>query len=132
MASIFTKIINGEIPSHKIAENEHCYAFLDIMPTNTGHTLVVPKKEVDNLFDLDKETYDKLFDFVYLVAEALEKAIPCNRVGLSVVGLEVPHAHVHLIPIDKLSDMDFAKKREMANPETLQKIVAQIQQHLKK
>ncbi len=107
--SIFTKIIKGEIPSYKVAENENFYAFLDINPNAKGHTLVVPKKEVDKIFDLDEETYKELMLFARKVAIAIEKVIPCNRVGVSVIGLEVPHTHVHLIPINKMSDMDFRK-----------------------
>jgi len=101
MASIFTKIINGEIPCHKIAESENYFAFLDINPWEEGHTLVIPKKEVDYIFDLDNQTYEGLMAFSKKVAHAVEKAIPCKRVGLLVEGLEVPHAHVHLIPIVK-------------------------------
>lgn len=101
MASIFTKIINGDIPCHKIAESDHYLAFLDINPWEEGHTLVIPKKEVDYIFDLDNETYEGLMAFSKKVAHAVEKAIPCKRVGMLVEGLEVPHAHVHLIPIVK-------------------------------
>ncbi|EDO26907.1 predicted protein, partial [Nematostella vectensis] len=98
MSSIFTKIINREIPSYKVAEDKNYYAFLDINPNAKGHTLVIPKKEVDKLFDLDAETYTGLLQFAYKVAKALEKTVSCNRIGMTVVGLEVPHAHVHLIP----------------------------------
>ena len=111
MSSIFTKIINGEIPSYKIAEDESYYAFLDINPNAKGHTLVVPKKEVDKLFDLDTETYTGLLQFAHKVAKALEKTVSCNRVGMTVVGLEVPHAHVHLIPINNVSDINFTSKK---------------------
>lgn len=111
MSSIFTKIINGKIPSYKIAENENFYAFLDINPNAKGHTLVVPKKEVDNIFDLDAETYTGLMQFAQKVAKALEKTIVCNRIGMTVVGLEVPHAHVHLIPINSVSDINFTSKK---------------------
>ncbi|MFY0602836.1 MAG: HIT family protein [Flavobacteriaceae bacterium] len=113
--SIFTKIINGEIPSYKIAENEYYYAFLDINPNAKGHTLVIPKKEVDKIFDLDISTYNGLMSFSYRVAKAIEKTVPCNRVGISVVGLEVPHAHVHLIPINRMTDMQFIKKEKLSN-----------------
>lgn len=99
MASIFTRIIQGEIPCYKIAENEHCFAFLDISPLSKGHTLVVPKKEVDYIFDLDTDTYTALMAFSKQVATAIGKAVPCLRVGVAVIGLEVPHAHVHLIPL---------------------------------
>lgn len=111
MASIFTKIINGEIPSYKIAEDENYYAFLDINPNAKGHTLVIPKKEVDKLFDLDSKTYTGLMQFAHKVAKTLEKTISCNRIGMSVVGLEVPHAHVHLIPINRVSDINFTSKK---------------------
>ncbi len=108
--SIFTKIIQGEIPSYKVAENESFYAFLDINPNAKGHTLVVPKKEVDKIFDLDEETYLELMLFARKVAMAIKKVIPCNRIGISVIGLEVPHTHIHLIPINEMEDMDFRKK----------------------
>lgn len=111
--SIFTKIIKGEIPSYKVAEDDNFYAFLDINPNAKGHTLVVPKKEENKIFDLPKEEYLALMDFSYKVAKALEKAVPCNRVGMSVVGLEVPHVHVHLIPINNMADMQFMKKEKL-------------------
>jgi histidine triad (HIT) family protein len=113
MPSIFTRIINGEIPSYKIDEDEHCYAFLDINPNAVGHTLCVPKKEVDKLFDLDQEIYMHLMQFSKRIAAALEQAVPCKRVGMAVVGLEVPHAHVHLIPIHRMTDMSFQTKVKM-------------------
>jgi len=112
MASIFTKIINGEIPSYKIAENDKFFAFLDINPNAKGHTLVVPKKEVNKLFDLDKETYNELMSFSREIAIALEKSIPCKRIGMSVIGLEVPHVHVHLIPLQTMEDIQFTKKEK--------------------
>jgi len=115
--SVFTKIISGEIPSFKVAENDDFYAFLDINPNAKGHTLVVPKKEVDKLFDLDEETYTKLFAFSRKVAKAIEKAIPCKRIGLSVIGLEVPHVHVHLIPLNEMADIQFNKKEKFTNQE---------------
>ena len=117
MASIFTKIIQGEIPSYKIAEDENYFAFLDINPNAKGHTLVIPKKEVNKIFDLDKEMYSGLMDFSYRVAKALEKAVPCERIGMSVIGLEVPHVHVHLIPINIMDDMRFIKKEKLTNEE---------------
>jgi len=113
MPSIFTRIINGEIPSYKIDEDEHCYAFLDINPNAVGHTLCVPKQEVDKLFDLDQEIYMHLMQFSKRIAAALEQAVPCKRVGMAVVGLEVPHAHVHLIPIHQMIDMNFQTKVKM-------------------
>ncbi|MFL0109311.1 HIT family protein [Tenacibaculum maritimum] len=108
--SIFTKIIAGEIPSYKIAEDENFYAFFDINPNAKGHTLVVPKREENKLFDLTKEEYDGLMSFSYRVAKALEKTIDCKRIGMSVIGLEVPHVHVHLIPIHQMVDMQFTQK----------------------
>jgi len=111
MSSIFTKIIHGEIPSYRIAEDQNYYAFLDINPNAKGHTLVVPKKEVDKVFDLDSETYIGLMQFAYKVAKALENTVVCNRIGMTVVGLEVPHAHVHLIPINSVSDINFTSKK---------------------
>ena len=113
MPSIFTRIINGEIPSYKIDEDEHCYAFLDINPNAICHTLCVPKKEVDRLFDLDQEIYIHLMQFSKRIAAALEQAVPCKTVGMAVVGLEVPHAHVHLIPIHQMTDMSFQTKVKM-------------------
>ena len=107
MASIFTKIVNGELPSYKIAETEDYYAFLDIFPLKKGHTLVIPKKEVDYIFDLDDALYKGLFAFAKKVGKAIEKVIPCKRIGITVIGLEVPHAHIHLIPLDGLYDIDF-------------------------
>lgn len=111
MSSIFTKIINGEIPCYKIAENETCFAFLDINPLAKGHTLVIPKREIDYLFDVEDELYSELMLFSKKVARAIEKTVPCERIGMTVIGLEVPHAHVHLIPINAISDMNFAKPK---------------------
>ncbi len=111
--SVFTKIIAGEIPSYKIAEDHNYIAILDINPNAIGHTLVIPKKEVNKLFDLDKETYNGLMDFSFRVANALKKTIPCKRIGMSVIGLEVPHVHVHLIPINTMADMQFIKKEKL-------------------
>jgi len=129
MASIFSKIIAGEIPSHKIAEDEQYYAFLDIFPVAKGHTLVVPKKEVDYIYDLDDETLAGLHIFAKKVAKAIEKAVPCQRIGVAVVGLEVPHAHVHLIPINSMADMNFANKKKMSQEELAQ-IAEKIRQYL--
>ena len=112
MASIFTKIINGEIPCYKIAETDDFFAFLDINPNSKGHTLCIPKKEVDKIFDLDEATYNGLMQFSRHIAIAIEKAIPCNRVGISVIGLEVPHAHVHLIPLHSMEEARFIKKEQ--------------------
>jgi len=110
MSTIFTKIINGEIPSYKVAENDDFYAFLDVNPNAKGHTLVVPKKEANKLFELDEETYNGLMRFSRKIAIALEKTIPCKRVGMVVIGLEVPHVHVHLIPLEAMQDMQFMHK----------------------
>jgi histidine triad (HIT) family protein len=115
--SIFTKIISGEIPSYKVAENDHFVAFLDINPNAKGHTLVVPKKEENKIFDLSIDAYRKLMDFSYTVAKALEKAVPCKRVGMSVIGLEVPHVHVHLIPLNEMADIQFVQKVTLSNEE---------------
>ena len=117
MASIFTKIINGEIPSYKIAEDENFFAFLDINPNAKGHTLCIPKKEVDKVFDLDEETYHGLMSFSRKVAIALEKAINCKRVGVAVIGLEVPHVHVHLIPLNDMKEMTFKHKVSLEKDE---------------
>ena len=110
MKSVFSKIINKEIPCHLVAEDLDNIAFMDINPIAIGHVLIVPKKEVDSIFDLDNNTYHKLWDFAKKVSFALKKTIPCNRIGVSVIGLEVPHAHIHLVPINKITDMDFQKK----------------------
>lgn len=117
MASLFTKIISGEIPSHKIAETEEFYAFLDINPNTKGHTLCIPKKEVNKIFDLDKETYMRLMSFSRDVALAMRKVISCKRIGMSVVGLEVPHVHVHLIPLNKMGDTNFAQSQNLSKEE---------------
>ena len=111
MSSIFTKIVKGEIPSYKIAETETCYAFLDINPLSEGHVLCIPKKEVDYLFDVDDQTYTELMLFSKSVAQAIKSTIPCQRIGVAVLGLEVPHAHVHLVPINGLYDIDFSKPK---------------------
>lgn len=115
--SIFTKIINGEIPSYKVAEDDDFIAFLDINPNSKGHTLVVPKKEENKIFDMSKEDYNNLMDFSYRVAKALEKTVDCLRIGVSVIGLEVPHVHVHLIPINSMADMQFQKKVQLNKDE---------------
>tara|TARA_B110000285_G_C14994293_1_gene547971 strand:+ start:590 stop:979 length:390 start_codon:yes stop_codon:yes gene_type:complete len=115
--SVFTKIISGEIPSYKIAENDDFIAFLDINPNAKGHTLVVPKKEENKIFELSRDAYQRLMDFSFTVAKALEKAVPCKRVGMSVIGLEVPHVHVHLIPLNAMTDIQFAKKVTLSKEE---------------
>ncbi len=130
MSSIFSKIIAGDIRCYKVGETETCFAFLDINPLKKGHTLVIPKKEVDKLFDLDDQTYQELFDFTKRIAQSIEKEFDCNRAAMAVVGLEVPHAHVHVIPIDYLSDMDFGQKREVCTPEEFQDIAQRIGSNL--
>jgi len=114
MASIFTKIINGELPCYKIEETEDFIAFLDVNPNAKGHTLCIPKKEVDKIFDLDEATYNALMSFSRTVALALKKAVPCKRIGVSVIGLEVPHAHVHLIPLQSMDDARFIQKVKLS------------------
>jgi histidine triad (HIT) family protein len=130
MATIFSKIVNGEIPSHKIAENENFYAFLDINPLAKGHTLVIPKKEVDYIFDLDEETYMGLQAFARKIAIALKKAIPCKKVGVAVLGLEVPHAHIHLVPMQSEQDINFANPKKKFSPEEFEEIKKQITEAL--
>lgn len=117
MPTIFSKIINGEIPCHKIAENDDFLAFLDVFPCAVGHTLVIPKKEVDYIFDLEDELYIGLMKFAKSIEPAIKKAIPCKRIGVAVIGLEVPHAHVHLIPLNSMSDMDFNDKLKVTQEE---------------
>lgn len=129
MSSIFTKIINGEIPSYKIAENEQFYAFLDINPNAKGHTLVVPKKETDKIFDLDEQTYTQLMQFSYKIAKAIEKSVVCKRVGIAVIGLEVPHAHVHLIPLNEMKDATFGSKVKLT-PEEFTALAEKIKSNL--
>ena len=111
MASIFSKIASGEIPSHKIAEDDRYFAFLDINPLTKGHTLVIPKKEVDYIFDIDDDTLAGMMIFAKRVALAIEKVIPCKRIGIAVLGLEVPHAHIHLVPLNSEADINFSKPR---------------------
>lgn len=122
MASIFTKIVNGEIPSYKVAEDDNFYAFLDIFPLAKGHTLVIPKKEVDYIFDLDQETYTGLQQFARRVAIAQKKAIPCVKVGVAVLGLEVPHAHIHLVPMQSEKDINFSNPKLKLSPEEFEDI----------
>jgi histidine triad (HIT) family protein len=129
MASIFTKIVNGEIPCYKVAETEDFLAFLDVNPNSKGHTLCIPKKEVDKIFDLEESMYNGLMGFSRKVALAIEKAIPCKRVGITVIGLEVPHAHVHLIPLHSMEDARFIQKVKLSDQEfkeTAKAITAQL------
>ncbi|MBQ0788477.1 MAG: HIT domain-containing protein [Oceanihabitans sp.] len=129
MASIFTKIVQGEIPCYKVAETDDFLAFLDVNPNAKGHTLCIPKKEVDKIFDLDEETYTALMQFSRKVAIALEKAVDCKRVGVSVIGLEVPHVHVHLIPLNTMKDASFQQKTKLTTQE-FQDIAKAIQSYL--
>lgn len=129
MASIFTKIINGDIPCYKVAETDKFLAFLDINPNSKGHTLCIPKQEVDKILDLDEETFNGLMSFSRRVGIAIEKAIPCKRVGITVIGLEVPHAHVHLIPLHTMEDARFINKTKLT-PQEFQEVVEAIQANL--
>ena len=131
MATIFTKIINGEIPCHKIAEDDNYLAFLDIMPLADGHTLVIPKKEVDYIFDLDDELLAGLILFAKKLAPAIAQACPCKRVGVSVIGLEVPHTHVHLIPLNSMNDINFTREKLKPTQEELVATAARIISFLK-
>lgn len=126
MASIFTRIINGEIPSYKVAEDENYYAFLDIYPLAEGHTLVIPKKETDYIFDIEDEEYQGLFLFAKQVAAAMRKVIPCERIGIAVIGIEVQHAHIHLVPLKTSYDIDFRKPKLKLSPEEFAAIAAKI------
>lgn len=126
MASIFTKIVAGEIPCYKVAEDEHHLAFLDINPNTAGHTLCIPKKETDRWMDLEAQAYSDLMNFSRKVALALRQVVPCKRIGMSVIGLEVPHVHVHLIPLNEMSDVTFQKKVTMS-PEAFESLAQKIQ-----
>ena len=129
MPTIFTKIVNGEIPCYKIAETDEFLAFLDVNPNAKGHTLCIPKKEVDKIFDLDEASYIGLMQFSRRIAIAIEKAIPCKRIGVTVIGLEVPHAHVHLIPLQTMEDARFIQKTKLF-PEEFQEIANSIKAEL--
>lgn len=126
MASIFTRIVNGEIPSYKVAEDENYYAFLDINPLAAGHTLVIPKMEEDYIFNLPAETYAGLWNFANRVAKAIDIAIPCKRVGVAVLGMEVPHAHIHLVPLQSEQDMDFRKEKAALSKEEFADVAERI------
>jgi histidine triad (HIT) family protein len=130
MATIFSKIIKGEIPSYKIAEDENFFAFLDIMPVAKGHVLVVPKIETDYIFDLTPELLQGILPFSKRIAEAMKKAIPCKRIGISVIGLEVPHAHVHLIPMNTMDDINFSKGKLKLPDSELADIAEKIKKNL--
>jgi histidine triad (HIT) family protein len=131
MASIFTKIINGEIPCHKIAEDENYFAFLDISPLALGHTLVIPKQEVDYIFDLDDDVLSGLNLFAKRVAKAIEKSIECKRIGLAVIGIEVPHTHIHLVPLNNVGDLNFANPKLEVASDKLAEIAAKIRGNFK-
>ena len=130
MSTIFSRIASGEIPSYKIAGDDRFFAFLDINPLAKGHTLVVPKKEIDYIFDMDDQWYRDFFSFARKVAVAIEKVIPCKRIGIAVIGLEVPHAHIHLIPMNDMSDIDFTKPKLSFTPQELNTIARQISNQL--
>lgn len=130
MATLFSRIAAGEIPSYKVAEDDRFYAFLDINPVQAGHTLVIPRREVDDIFDLSADEYADLQRFAHRVAHAVKAALPCRKVGMAVIGLEVPHAHIHLIPITSEADMDFTKKKNLP-AEQMEKIAADIARNFK-
>jgi histidine triad (HIT) family protein len=130
MSTIFARIINGEIPCYKIAEDENYLAFLDINPLKKGHTLVIPKKEVDYIFDVEDSLLGGLMIFAKKVAKAIDKAIPCKRVGVTVIGLEVPHTHIHLIPLDKMTDMHFTNPKLQLSKEEFEEIAKSIRKNL--
>ena len=126
MSSLFTKIIQGEIPCHKVLESDTCFAFMDIRPVQNGHVLVVPKVEVDRFFDLSADQLMDIMAFAQQIAGGIEKVFPCDRIGMSVIGLEVPHAHIHLMPINSLDDMDFKRPKGNTSPERLKHVALQI------
>ena len=126
MPSVFSKIVAGDIPCYKVAENENFLAFLDIFPLAKGHTLVIPKKETDYIFDMDSEEYKELWSFAQKVAKAQKQIIPCERIGVAVIGLEVPHAHIHLVPINGVSDIDFSRPKIQCTKEEMEKVAFNI------
>ena len=128
MTGIFARIASGEIPSYKIAENERFFAFLDINPITPGHVLVIPKQETDYIFDLDAELYREFWDFAAQIARAIKQAVPCIKVGIAVIGLEVPHAHIHLVPLNTMGDIDFTKEKLSLPKEQMQELAARIAQ----
>ena len=131
MPSLFSRIVKGEIPCYKIAEDDLCFAFLDINPLAKGHTLVIPKKETDYIFEMESQEYNHLWSFAKKVAAAVEKAMPCKRIGIAVIGLEVPHAHIHLIPLNKVSDMNFANPKLSLSEAEMGEIANRIRTELK-
>lgn len=130
MGSIFSKIISGELPCHKIAETDEFLAFLDIMPLAKGHVLVIPKKETDYIFDIEDSSYRELWSFAQKVSHAVKKAVPCKRVGVAVIGLEVPHAHIHLVPINEVGDINFSKEKMKLSSSELESIATAIRKAL--
>lgn len=130
MATIFSRIANGEISSYRIAENDRYFAFLDINPIAEGHVLVIPRREVDYIFDLGDEELAGLHIFAKRIAEAIKKAVPCKRVGMAVLGMEVPHAHIHLVPLNSESDLDFRAEKKHFSPEEMEEIAARIRREL--
>lgn len=131
MSTIFSKIISGEIPCYKVAETNDFLAFLDVRPLTAGHTLVIPKREVDYVFDMEDEQFAGLHLFAKIVAKAVKAAVPCKRIGVAVIGLEVPHAHIHLVPMNAIGDLNFEKERAQISPEQFEQIAADIRAALK-
>jgi len=131
MATIFSKIVSGEIPCYKVAETNDYLAFLDVRPLTAGHTLVIPKVEKDYIFDIEDEKFAGLHLFAKIVAKALKTAVPCKRIGVAVIGLEVPHAHIHLVPMNEIGDLNFEKERAVFTPEQYEKIAQDIRSALK-
>ncbi len=132
MATIFTRIVNGEVPCYRVAEDENFLAFLDINPLQEGHTLVIPKKEINYIFDVDNDLHAGLWNFAKQIGRAIEKVVPCQRIGITVIGLEVPHAHIHLIPLKTMYDMDFRKPKLKFTPEEFLKTAEKITAALEK
>ena len=130
MSGIFSKIIQGEIPCYKIAEDDHNFAFLDISPLAKGHTLVIPKKEVDYIFDLDPIEYQSLFIFARKIAKAIDQVVPSKKIGIAVIGLEVPHAHIHLVPLNEISDLDFSRPKLSLSKEDFTSIAQAISEKI--
>lgn len=131
MPSIFSKIISGEIPCYKVAENDEFLAFLDIMPLRLGHVLVIPKRETDYIFDIADDELSRFMVFSKHVAQGIKKVVPCKKIGVTVIGLEVPHAHIHLVPIDSVADMNFAAEKQQVDPQTLSELAMKIAEVLK-
>jgi histidine triad (HIT) family protein len=131
MPSIFSKIISGEIPCYKVAENDEFLAFLDIMPLRLGHVLVIPKRETDYIFDIADDELSRFMVFSKYVAQGIKKVVPCKKIGVTVIGLEVPHAHIHLVPIDSVADMNFAAEKQQVDPQTLSELAMKIAEVLK-